>query len=166
MNNFNDRVYLLLTLTGADFRNYYLQTISILIVLSCYNLISVFAGTPRLISYTSLAVAFILISILFIYLKLSALPIDWKLLEAVEEELQNIPEKPKEKAENMQPVVMEEPAELEEPSNEEVQMIEDELDEFDFADNLADLYKTGTPQQMSEVAVKGIEQKVRRMNIR
>lgn len=164
MNNFNDRVYLILTLKEKELLEYYLQTVLIIAAIALYNLIGVFIKTPIVINYFSLLVAFLLISILFAYLKSKALPIDWELLEKVEEEIKEVVEKP---------VIKESPISLEKEveeeviaSNEEIQMVEDEEDEFDFGDMLTSLYKTGTPKQLSDATVNGVEQKVRRMNLR
>lgn len=164
MNNFNDRVYLILTLSGRELFGYYLKTIMVIVAVSVYNLIGVFLHTPILVEYYALLGAFILVSLVFFFLKIKALPIDWELLAEVEERL-------KRKAE--EPTKVEEPKEVEEvveevllePSNEEIQMVEEVEVEFDFGDKLTSLYKTGAPKDLSNAAVTGVEQKIRRMNI-
>lgn len=166
MNKFNDRVYLLLTLKEKELLEYYLQTIIVIVAIAAYNLIGVFINTPIVINYFSLIVAFVLISILFAYLKSQALPIDWELLEEVEKEINKVPLQPKETVSTSLVKEEEEPEMEVSSSNEEIQMVEDDEDEFDFSDMLTSLYKTGTPKQLSDVTVNGIEQKVRRMNLR
>lgn len=166
MNNFNDRIYLLLTLQKKEILEYYLQTIAVIIAVAAYNLIGLFIHTPIAINYWSLLVALVLVSCLFGYLKTQALPIDWELLNRVSEEIKEVVEKPVEAKESEieEPVVTEEIIE-EVSTNEEIQMVDVEDDAFDFGDSLASLYNMGTPKQLSDVAVNGIEQKVRRMNL-
>lgn len=165
MNNFNDRVYLLLTLKKNEVLEYYFQTVVVILAIAVYNVIGLVIHTPILINYWSLAVALLILTLLFLYIGSNALPIDWELLEHVEDELKKGADKPKEadvKAEDLAPVAVVE----EVPSNEEIQMVEPDEDEFDFGDSLASLYKTGTPEQLTNSAVNGVEQKVRRMNLR
>lgn len=165
MNNFNDRVYLILTLKDKELLEYYINTIIVIVAIAAYNLIGVFINTPIIINYFSLLLALVLITLLFVYLKSQSLPIDWELLEKVEKETKEVNVKPKETV-SMEPEKEQEVEEELLATNQEIQMVEDEEEEFDFSDMLTSLYKTGTPKQLSDVTVNGIEQKVRRMNLR
>ena len=162
MNNFNDRVFLLLTLKKSEVREYYFQTIAVLLAIGCYNLIGVFIKTPIIISYPSLIVAFLIITFMFVLLSMHSLDIDWELLDYVEQQASARPSK----KETSEPKVVEQEKVEEEESvssNRSILMDDDEDEEFDFADNLMDLYNTGTPQQLADVAVNGVERKVRRI---
>ena len=165
MNNFNDRIFLMLTLKDKELLNYYLKTIALLIGLSFYNLIGVFIGTPRLISYWSILIAVLIVSVFFLIVRGHRLPIQWELLDRVDKEVKE-PAKPKQSTAIVEEAVVATSVASLVPSNDEIELVEDEEQEFDFADNLMSLYKTGTPEELSDVAVNGITQKVRRMNIR
>ncbi|MFF2798119.1 hypothetical protein, partial [Lysinibacillus xylanilyticus] len=132
-----------------------------------YNLVGKFLNTSAVISYWSILVALVLVSLIFLFLKSKALPIDWELLHRVEQELKEEAKKPKEnKAKPEEPTKEEEPVVEEINTNDQIKMVEPEEDVFDFGDSLTSLYKTGTPKQLADVAVNGMEQKIRRMNLR
>lgn len=164
MNNFRDRVFLLLTLKKKEFNSYYYKTNILLVILSVYNLAGLFLPIPRPISYWSIFLAFILVLLFFVFLNSKRLDINWKLIELAKQQAKEGKGK-KEKEETKEEPVVEEVHE--EPSDNEIQLIEEEEEKqhFDFADSLTDLYNFGSAEDLSDAAVNGTTNKVRRMII-
>lgn len=164
MNNFNDRIYLLLTFKNSELKEYYFKTMVPLVAIAIYNLVGVAMDLPRAIDYSAILVAAIMVTLFFWYIKANTLPVDWELLVALKEQttVEDVEEKEREdEVQEKQPEGEEQPIK----SNDEIEKVEVEEDKFDFADSLISLYKTGTPKQMADAVVNSAATKVRRMNI-
>lgn len=164
MINFFDRIYLLLTLKTKEFRSQVLSAVSISSIILVYCVVATYLGLYPFVNYYAVLVGIGLVFVFYLVLWTNRLDIDWDLLEAVEKAKNEVIAEEKKDDEIAEIVEeIEEVTEEELPTNEEIQMVEDEDDEFDFGDPLEDLYTKGTPRQLADHAVNSTTNKVNEM---
>ena len=164
MINFFDRIYLLLTLKAKEFKSQVLSAVSISAIILVYCVAATYLGLYPLVNYYAVLVGIGLVFLFYLSLWTNRLDIDWELLEAVEKAKNEVIDE--EKKDDEIAVIVEEIEEVTEeelPTNEEIQMVQDEDDEFDFGDPLEDLYAKGTPRQLADHAVNSTTNKVNEM---
>jgi hypothetical protein len=152
MQKFHNRIYLILTMEPRDLGKLYFECIASLFFLALYNLIGLYFNLPMVIHYPPIVIAVVLVTAVFVYFYFNRLPIDWELLDAQENEV-TVEKETKEQPQDVAPVSTE-------PSNEEIQMIEEEEEMFSFTDTLTEVYNKGTAKDLAHIAVHGTQMKV------
>lgn len=160
MNNFSDRIFLLLTLKQKEFNKHVFSTLSIILYVAIWNCISLVTDTPKAVSWWALGISAVIIIAVYAYLNSQRIKINYKFLERVDEVIAESPQ------EEVEPEPIVEPEQVTAPSDNEIKLVEEVEDTsyYTFEDDLNHLFKTAQPSVLAELGARGNASKVHRMN--